>query len=227
MDIKLLIDLIQMDGPLILPADAGHIEWLLLPDLATNDTCVFGFDGSCLYRLKTWIFDANLKEYSSVFGNYIIKDGNLRLASRLDPLFLLLKLFEQKDHMYYGLDDLLSVPEFPDLSRISTVFTREKLDLICDINQEIQDDLFVRVNQIKLLEWLKTKVSKISDTDYATRLLSDYLSQKLLKELRTHLGLKDMKESNENYYTDQIVIKKRVVQEKKTSVKKVLLGILL
>ena len=216
-----------MTPPIIVSQDAGELEWLLLPDLSSQEPSVFGTDGTQLYRVKNWVFDSNLKEYSCFFGNGIIKDGNLMLCSRLDPLYVILGLLDQRNSMFFGLDDLLSSDEFPDLAKLVNFLSLDKLLMICDVNDEIQDDSFIRINHEKTLNWLKNKVGKVvgqdCTSDYASRLLSDYISPKWLKELRQSLGLKDLKDTNENYYTDQIVIKKRSGEKETSIVKKVFL----
>ena len=213
-----------MTPPLIIPQDAGQLEWLLLPDFSSKDSCVIGFDGKLLFRLNTWTFDQNLKEYSCFYGTQIIKDGNIIFCTKLDPLFIIIGLLERRELMFFGLQDLLSNDEFPDLIKLESIYNLDILLRICDHNDEIHDDIFIKLNHDKVMSWLKQKVEKVMGNnctiDYATRLLSDYISLKLLKDLREGLGVKDLKETNENYYTDQIVIKKRNVQEKDNVVKK-------
>jgi hypothetical protein len=182
---------------------------------------VIGFDTDKYKFLLFRKFNLqNLKEYSCVYGNYIIKNGNLIIASFLDPIFLLVNLYEklQKESgsMFYSLENLF-VPVSVQLN-LDRMYTLEKLEKVFD-TREISSEIFVKLNQEKFLDFLLQKL-KDKDSLMCLKLLKEYVNSEYLEKLKEILNIKQEKVE---YYVEQVhSTKKRSAKESvKESVKQV------
>jgi len=97
--------------------------------------------------------------------NNIHKDGSLYMATPIDPLFMILPLLElhrkkSAEHAGYfcTLDQILS-QTITDINQISSFMKIKHLNLsfICDI-KDIGDQQLFRLNDTKVLKWLRCKV---------------------------------------------------------------------
>lgn len=97
---------------------------------------------------------------------------------------LLYILNSNKSEKLRPMKDVLHVPDFPDYrflhSLLFPVGNKTKLEAaktqiqhICEINDKFfDDDLLVRLSKVKVIEWLKKKIEKISGT-MKTKIMSD------------------------------------------------------
>ncbi|KYR01642.1 hypothetical protein DLAC_01645 [Tieghemostelium lacteum] len=106
------------------------------------------------------------KPSSWFINNSVRHDGSLYLASPIDPLFLILPFLEklrgnvEKDGGMFGeLSSAKNDESFSQLTRLS--FNNDQLSLICQV-KDICGHPMYRLDDTKLMLWLRCKVSKLS-----------------------------------------------------------------
>ncbi|KAK4358051.1 hypothetical protein RND71_023661 [Anisodus tanguticus] len=140
-----------------------------------NATCYLCVDGS-LQELH-WF----KQSYGSWFlGDYICEDGRLYTATPVDPVFVLLPIFEEarmkkKDDpgKFRQVDEIIYVAGYPGYQHFSSV-AENCMQVVCDV-KDIGMTKFFRLNDEKVLKWLCLKVIQLKktlltlDKNYAAR----------------------------------------------------------
>ena len=158
----------------------------------------------------------HLDEYSCFYGNFIIRNGNLIIGSWLDPLFLLVDLYDmysmKNGHMFYSLENLFLELHF---SCFNDVYSLGKLEKVFHV-QEISEQVYVKLNQTKFINYLCEKL-KDKDVSQCIELLKEYVNSKYLTMLKQELNIKE--ETRVEYYVEQISSTKRGAKEDLAPVK--------
>jgi len=91
------------------------------------------------------------------------KDGGLYIITPVDPLFLILPYLTKFSQKFRTLEQLLLDEGHPSISRLTGCLTSEETLNICDV--KVDDDLQVyRLNNDKVIAWLKAKVEQTADS---------------------------------------------------------------
>lgn len=158
-------------------AEAASLDGCLLSlrhPKTGNPTCYAFINGS-LHELH-WF----KQSYGSWFvGNYVCEDGGLYMATPVDPIFLLLPIFEEArmkkgdDHGKFRLlDEMMFVRGFPGYQKLFPI-AEDSMLVVCEV-KEIGPSKFFRLNDSKVLAWLCRKVDQLKltltelDQNYAT-----------------------------------------------------------
>ncbi|OVA08302.1 Ribonuclease H2 [Macleaya cordata] len=157
---------------LIAPAPApttatGNGEGLMLSlrhPKSGNQTCYFLNNGSIqeLHWFK--------QSYGSWFlGDYVCEDGGLYIATPIDPVFLLLPIFEEARMKNEGdqgkfrqLDEILFVNTYPGFQHLLSI-AEDSMQIVCEM-KEVGSSKFFRLNDSKVLAWLCHKVHQLKMT---------------------------------------------------------------
>ncbi|KAK5575789.1 hypothetical protein RB653_006923 [Dictyostelium firmibasis] len=106
----------------------------------------------------------NSKPSSWFIDNGVRNDGSMYLSSDIDPLFLLIPFLEKYKSLhkneYLEISSIINDPYYSNLSKIP--FKHSQLSLICD-SKDISDSKLYRLEDEKLLIWLRCKVKNISN----------------------------------------------------------------
>lgn len=119
--------------------------------------------------------------YGSWFlGDYVCEDGRLYTATPVDPVFILLPIFDEArmkkgsdPGKFRQLDEIIFVDAYPDYQKLFSI-AEKSMELVCDF-KEIGSTKFFRLNDLKVLDWLNCKVNQLEktlpnlDKNYATR----------------------------------------------------------
>ena len=157
--------------------------------------------------------------YSTWFGpgDAVVKDGNLYLFTPVHINFLILpalrKIQKENPANFCGLDHVVETMECDQLAfgilldvlRHSTQV--ERIKSICDV-KEIGSDVFVKLNDDKLVAWLKSRVERVTAkireedkgfegfaqggeemTRYGIGVVSEYITEDLETSLYAGFGL--------------------------------------
>ncbi|PSS11051.1 Ribonuclease H2 subunit B like [Actinidia chinensis var. chinensis] len=136
--------------------------------------------------------------YGSWFlGDYVCEDGRLYTATPVDPVFIMLPIFEEArmkkaddPGMFRQLDEIIFIEGYPGYQYLFSI-AEKSMQVVCDF-KEIGSTKFFRLNDSKVLAWLNYKVNQLKrtlptlDKNYAARddedtladavsLLGDYL----------------------------------------------------
>ncbi|XP_046854492.1 ribonuclease H2 subunit B-like isoform X3 [Xenia sp. Carnegie-2017] len=164
-------------------------------------------DEECQYLLREksqQIFEI-IKFYehprSWFVDNSVIQDGSLYFATRVDPLFIILPCLKATSTKYMSLEQILQEWDNIHMRKISPCITKQELNLITDVKEEHGLIVF-KLNNEKVLSWLQRKVSQTKDQiekdhssnsennlRYAFGLISDYISDEWIVELKDRLGI--------------------------------------
>ncbi|KAF6174301.1 hypothetical protein GIB67_040794 [Kingdonia uniflora] len=151
------------------------------------------------------------QSYGSWFlGDYVSEDGSLYVATPVDPVFILLPIFDKarmkKDGdkgKFRQLDEIMFINDYPGYQNILPL-AQLCMEIVCEV-KEIESVKFFRLDESKVLAWLCHKVQQLKltlptlDQNYAAQdekgiltevlsLLGEYLnSDPWLKLLCTHL----------------------------------------
>ncbi|XP_020110564.1 ribonuclease H2 subunit B [Ananas comosus] len=171
--------------------------------------------------------DGNLREvnwfkqsYGSWFlGDYVCEDGSLYICTPVDPVFILLPIFEAarmskaNNGVFRQLDEILYVDGYPGYQHLMSI-AGDHMQMVCEV-KEIGSSKFYRLDDSKVIAWLCCKVQQLKETipklgkNFAAReerdtlkdiisLLGEYLNDDpWLTPLCQHLHL-DMQESKNN-----------------------------
>ncbi len=194
------------------PATAAPNQYLVVPATPTAPPSVQELN----------VFSASPKpSYASWFGpgENVIKDGQLYIFTPMHVNFLilpaLLKIQGETPGTFCGLDHVVESMGASDAFGILVgLLTHESqisgIERICDI-KENAGDTFVKLNEDKLLEWLKTRVervrSKIQEEDiafascseeemrhYGISVVAEYVPAEVEAKLYASFGLEKRKE---------------------------------
>ncbi|XP_004291258.1 PREDICTED: ribonuclease H2 subunit B [Fragaria vesca subsp. vesca] len=110
------------------------------------------------------------QSYSSWFlGDYVSEDGGLYTATRLDPVFVLLPIFEEarmkkRDDpgKFRPLDEIIFVDGYPAYQHLLSI-AEVSMQVVCDI-KEIDSTKYFRLDDSKVLAWLYHKACQLKET---------------------------------------------------------------
>ncbi|KAJ0843289.1 putative ribonuclease H2 subunit B, wHTH domain, rnh202, triple barrel domain-containing protein [Helianthus annuus] len=135
------------------------------------------------------------QSYGSWFmGDYICEDGGLYAATPVDPVFILLPMFDQArmkngndPGKFRQLDEIIYIHDYPGYRCLSTI-AESSMQIVCDF-KEIGSTKFFRLNDSKVLAWMLCKVQQLKQTlvkldkNYAAR-----SEKEILADVVTILG---------------------------------------
>ncbi|XP_073007924.1 uncharacterized protein [Typha latifolia] len=119
--------------------------------------------------------------YGSWFlGDYVCEDGSLYISTPIDPIFILLPIFDaarmQKDNhqgVFRQLDEILFVHGYPGYQQLMSI-AQDYMQVVCEV-KEIGSTKFYRLDDSKVLTWLCCKVQHLKET--FPRLGKNYAAQ--------------------------------------------------
>ncbi|GAA0161188.1 endoribonuclease [Lithospermum erythrorhizon] len=146
-----------------------------------NPTCYLLSNG--LLQELQWL----KQSYGSWFlGEYVCEDGRLYTATPVDPVFILLPIFDaarlkKQDDLgkFRQLEEILYVDSYPEYRSLLSIADRS-MEVVCDV-KESGSIKFFRLNDAKVLRWLCYKVQRVRqilpslDKNYAARKEKDSL----------------------------------------------------
>lgn len=115
--------------------------------------------GNKLYELQV----VQPRRYGSWLINQKVSSSkNVYLGSLIDPRFICLPFFEAQSVRYCPLDQIIIPVE--GYSHLPLHQARYwKLDEICDVNDRVdEENVFYKYNSTKTMDWLKSKIQRIS-----------------------------------------------------------------
>lgn len=129
------------------------------------------------------------ERYGSWFlGDYVCEDGSVYYCTLVDPIFVLLPLFEAarmsngKDlGKFRQLDEILYIEGYPGYQHLMSI-AGNHMELVCEV-KEVANMKFFRLDDSKVLTWLCCKVHSIKEA--ISKLGKNYAAQgerELLKE---------------------------------------------
>ncbi|XP_028781295.1 ribonuclease H2 subunit B-like isoform X2 [Neltuma alba] len=110
------------------------------------------------------------KSYGSWFlGDYLCEDGRLYLSTPVDPIFIMLPIFEEArmkkgedPGKFRQLDEILFVDGYPEYQHLlSTV--ENCMQVVCEV-KEVGSTKFFRLDDSKVQRWLHIKVCQLKQT---------------------------------------------------------------
>lgn len=110
------------------------------------------------------------QSYGSWFlGDYVCEDGRLYIATQVDPVFILLPIFEEArmkkgDDLgkFRQLDEIIYIDGYPGYQQLASL-AEKSMEVVCDV-KEIDSTKFFRLNDSKVLKWLQYKVHQLLPT---------------------------------------------------------------
>ncbi|TDH72973.1 uncharacterized protein CCR75_004306 [Bremia lactucae] len=98
-------------------------------------------------------------------GNSVVQDGALIVFTPIDSLFLLLDAASGQRTRFLSVYDLLARDNNTWLLQLQT-FRLETINVLCDVQldgvERGIDDLYIKINESKVISWLKAKVEKVA-----------------------------------------------------------------
>eukprot|EP00884_Botryococcus_braunii_P020697 jgi/Botrbrau1/7310/Bobra.247_3s0005.1 len=181
---------------------------LILPCPRTGARAAYFLDGGRLLEAN-WF----KQEHSCILhGDNVISDAGLHLYTPVDPIFIALPILEanrgQKkgsDGAFRNAEEAMHTDDFPDFGRVAPL-ALPYLACVCDV-KDAAGDTYYRLNNDKVLAWLRIKVDRtckglcaacgpsfedmeaLSRTAYSAGILGEYLSPSWLALLRDSLGI--------------------------------------
>ncbi|KQJ83146.1 ribonuclease H2 subunit B isoform X2 [Brachypodium distachyon] len=109
------------------------------------------------------------ERYGSWFlGDYVCEDGSIYYCTVVDPIFILLPLFEAarmsngKDlGKFRQLDEILYIEGYPGYQHLMSI-AGNHMELVCEV-KEVANMKFFRLDDSKVLTWLCCKVHNIKE----------------------------------------------------------------
>ncbi|XP_047169606.1 uncharacterized protein LOC124838128 [Vigna umbellata] len=190
------------------PGTVGPGQMILLRHPKSGNATQYLFANGMLQELQ-WF--KNL--YGSwCLGDYITEDGRLYLSTPIDPVFIMLPIFEEArmkkgDDLgrFRQLDEILFIDGYPGYMQLMSV-VENCMQVVSEI-KEVGSSKFFRLDDSKVLRWLCYKVCQLKQTlpnldkNYAVQsekdtlidavcILGEYLKEKpWLELLCNHLKL--------------------------------------
>ncbi|KAL6543707.1 hypothetical protein OROGR_010204 [Orobanche gracilis] len=103
------------------------------------------------------------------WGIMFAKDGRLYTATPVDPVFILLPIFEEarmkkgnEPGKFRQLDEIIYVNGHPGYESLSSI-AEKTMQVVCDL-KEIGSTQFFRLNDTKVLKWLSYKAHQLKQT---------------------------------------------------------------
>ncbi|KZV47046.1 hypothetical protein F511_34744 [Dorcoceras hygrometricum] len=144
----------------------NHVTDLLsLRHPKTGDATCYLYSDGVLQELH-WF----KQSYGSWFlGDYVSEDGRLYIATPVDPVFILLPIFEEA-RMQKGddpgkfrqLDEIIYIPGYPGYQSLSSMADKT-MQVVCDV-KEVGSTKFFRLNDLKVQTWLCHKAHRLKQT---------------------------------------------------------------
>ncbi|KZV24783.1 hypothetical protein F511_34212 [Dorcoceras hygrometricum] len=168
----------------------NHVTDLLsLRHPKTGDATCYLYSDGVLQELH-WF----KQSYGSWFlGDYVSEDGRLYIATPVDPVFILLPIFEEArmkkgddPGKFRQLDEIIYIPGYPGYQSLSSMADKT-MQVVCDV-KEVGSTKFFRLNDLKVQTWLCHKVNNGVDKK-STR--TTRLSKKTKVEKDSH-NIKEM-----------------------------------
>jgi len=111
-----------------------------------------------------------VEEPASWFINDTVQsDGSLYIATPVDPLFVIIKLLEEnrkktEEHAGYfcSLSQMLSDTNHLGYVHLTKLLKDVDVSVICDVNDQSTDQVLYRLNDDKLLKWMRCKTDRLS-----------------------------------------------------------------
>ena len=102
-------------------------------------------------------------EFSSVFiGNFVQSNINMCFATKFNVNYFLISILHIKQGEYVSLDNMFLNDEITNKSvNLKEFIKNEQLDGLFDLEKDNKDDVKVKFNLDKCLNWLKNKVFKL------------------------------------------------------------------
>ncbi|XP_039052092.1 ribonuclease H2 subunit B-like isoform X2 [Hibiscus syriacus] len=108
--------------------------------------------------------------YGSWFlGDYVSEDGSLYTATPIDPVFIMLPIFEDArmkkgddPGKFRQLEEILFVNDCPGYRHLFSM-AEDCMEVVCEI-KEVGSTKFFRLDDTKVLAWLLCKVSQLKQT---------------------------------------------------------------
>lgn len=160
------------------PSTSGkHVgQFLSLRHPKTGNMACYLFIDKVLQELH-WF----KQSYGSWFlGDYVCEDGRLYTATPVDPVFILLPIFEEArmkkgddPGKFRQLDEIVYIDGYPGYHSLLSI-AEKSMQIVCDL-KEIGSTKFFRLNDLKVLRWLCYKVHQLKktlptlDKNYAAR----------------------------------------------------------
>ncbi|EGT38421.1 hypothetical protein CAEBREN_03597 [Caenorhabditis brenneri] len=171
-------------------------------------------EGCALFRLSDTCFDeiiaVNDGHRSFFHGESVIENGTIHLFSPFNPVFICLPYLQKTSQKFVEIEEIL-VDEQQQFEAIKELAGNEKilkaLEQVADVKDLLDVKLF-RLNEQKMLEWMKTKFEALKQElqkDAHKSLLdcpealdrhvfsffSDFLSPELALQVKSHLNIQD------------------------------------
>ncbi|URE46924.1 Ydr279p protein family (RNase H2 complex component) [Musa troglodytarum] len=110
------------------------------------------------------------QSYGSWFlGDYVCEDGSLYISTPIDPIFVLLPIFEEArmkkasdQGVFRQLDEILYVDGYPGYQHLFSV-AKDTMNMVCEL-KEIGSSKFFRLDNSRVLAWLCCKVQHLKAT---------------------------------------------------------------
>uniref|UniRef100_K3WRE3 Rnh202 triple barrel domain-containing protein n=1 Tax=Globisporangium ultimum (strain ATCC 200006 / CBS 805.95 / DAOM BR144) TaxID=431595 RepID=K3WRE3_GLOUD len=100
-------------------------------------------------------------------GNDVQQDGSLMVLTPLDPLFVLLMSTWRQKERFMALYELFSHGQNTWWLQLAAC-NQAKIETICEVqcagDDDTLDNLFVKANVVKILQWLRAKVTRVATT---------------------------------------------------------------
>ncbi|CAG8465225.1 7756_t:CDS:10 [Paraglomus brasilianum] len=120
-------------------------------------------------------------------GSTVQSDGSLFCLTPIDPLFVLIPILDtcrrktsDSNGLFIPLEDILDGEQYPSLPKLSVLNNIEKyVGWVCDCQVMNSGKVVFRLNDEKVMAWLKLKISHI---------LSNFDSFNSLKQLIQHMN---------------------------------------
>ncbi|KAI3717621.1 hypothetical protein L1987_69353 [Smallanthus sonchifolius] len=129
-------------------------------------------DRTCYLLINGGLQELNWfkQSYGSWFmGDYICEDGGLYAATPVDPVFILLPMFDEArmkkgddPGKFRQLDEIIYLHDYPGYLYLSTI-AEKCMEIVCDC-KEIGSTKFFRLNDSKVSAWMFCKVQQLKQT---------------------------------------------------------------
>ncbi|XP_062164503.1 uncharacterized protein LOC133871142 [Alnus glutinosa] len=129
-----------------------------------NTTCYLFVNG--LLQELHWF----KQSYGSWFvGDYVCEDGRLYTATPVDPVFIMLPIFEEArmkkgddSGKFRQLDEIMFINGYPGYQHLLSI-AENSMQVVCEV-KEVGSSKFFRLDDSKVLAWLHHKIRELNQT---------------------------------------------------------------